>query len=296
MSFASDAKSELCKISINDQCCKKAIFAGLILFSAIKSSDSIKIATESVAVARLVVILSKDLFAIKPLIRTLKRKNARLYILELKDFDRIFFELGLNELSMRINPDLIKNDCCQRAFVRGAFLGGGSISSPQKSYHLEITTKHPTLKNDFKNLLKNFNINTKTIKRKNNFVFYFKGSSQIGDMLALMGAYNTMMKFLNVKITKEMRNNVNRIVNCETANVSKTVNAALKQKNAISKINENISIELLPEQLQKLAKLRLEHMDASLKDLGKMMDPPLNKSAVNRRMKKIIEIAEELEK
>lgn len=294
MSFASNAKSELTKINIEQKCCKRALLTGIITFSAVKSRNNLKITTESVAVGRLIVSLLKGLFDVKPLIRIAKRGNARLYIFELLDCKEILASLGLDGLAMRIHPSITKKGCCKRAFIRGAFLGGGSISSPQKSYHLEISTKHLTMKNDFKHLLENFDMNVKTIQRKNSFVFYFKGSSQIGDMLALMGAHSTMMEFLNVKITKEMRNNVNRIVNCETANVGKTINAALEQKRAIDKINTNIGIDLLPPDLQELAWLRIDHIDATLKDLGEMIDPPLNKSAVNRRMKKIIEIADGL--
>ena len=291
MSFASNTKSELCKITDEHKCCKRAVLAGVIAFSAIKSRDSIKITTENVAVGRLIVGLFKGLFDSKPSIKIAKRGQARLYILELKDYKRVLAGLGLNGLAMRIHPAIVKRNCCQKAFVRGAFLGGGSISSPQKSYHLEISAKHIMMRNDFKYLLENLGIDVKTIQRKNSYVFYFKGSSQIGDMLALMGAHSTMMEFLNVKIIKEVRNNVNRIVNCETANVGKTINASLHQKQAINKINTKIGIDLLSPDLQELAWLRLDNIQASLKELGEMLDPPLNKSAVNRRMKKIIEIA-----
>lgn len=184
---------------------------------------------------------------------------------------------------LRINWEHLRRECCKRAFIRGAFLSGGYIVEPAKSYHLEMVVTYAPLRRDFEELLKFFNITAKWIRRNGTYVFYFKGSEQIVDILGIIGAHTSMMNFLNVKIEKEMRGDVNRIVNCETANVGKSISAAIKQARLI----EEIGLDNLPEDLQPIAKMRLENRECSLKELGEMMEPPMTKSAVNYLMRKI---------
>jgi hypothetical protein len=188
----------------------------------------------------------------------------------------------------RIKWEHLKRDCCKRAFVRGAFLGGGYIIEPEKSYHLEMLVTSAGLRNNFEELMQFFGIEAKWIRRSGAYVFYFKGSEQIVDILTIIGAHKSMMEFLNVKIEKEMRGDVNRIVNCETANVEKSISASLRQIRAI----ETIGIDNLPDSLRTIARMRLENRECSLKELGGLMMPPLTKSAVNHLMRKIMEIYE----
>ena len=183
---------------------------------------------------------------------------------------------------------------CIRAFLRGAFLGGGSISDPEKNYHMEFVTNNEDFANSLKDLINSLGFNSKIVSRKNNYVVYLKESEQISDLLSIIGAHNALLSLQNTKIVKEMRNNVNRIVNCETANLSKTVNAAVRQVENIRFIQETIGISSLPENLQEIARIREEYEDMTLKELGEMLNPPIGKSGVNHRLRKIEEIANKL--
>ena len=231
----------------------------------------------------------------------LKRNNS--YVLVVKS------EMGAEKLlrDLRILPseeafyplnevpkELLKNDECIRAFLRGAFLGGGSISDPEKNYHMEFVTNNEDFANSLKDLINSLGFNSKIVSRKNNYVVYLKESEQISDLLSIIGAHNALLSLQNTKIVKEMRNNVNRIVNCETANLSKTVNAAVRQVENIRFIQETIGISSLPENLQEIARIREEYEDMTLKELGEMLNPPIGKSGVNHRLRKIEEIANKL--
>ncbi|MGL5694944.1 MAG: DNA-binding protein WhiA, partial [Peptostreptococcaceae bacterium] len=180
------------------------------------------------------------------------------------------------------------------AFLRGAFLGGGSISDPEKNYHMEFVTNNEDFANSLKDLINSLGFNSKIVSRKNNYVVYLKESEQISDLLSIIGAHHALLSLQNTKILKEMRNNVNRIVNCETANLSKTVNAAVRQVENIRFIQQTIGINSLPENLQEIAVIREEYEDMTLKELGEMLNPPIGKSGVNHRLRKIEEIANKL--
>lgn len=184
--------------------------------------------------------------------------------------------------------------CCKRAFIRGAFLSSGSMIDPNKSYHFEIVCRTPEQAARLQELMREFETEPKVIERKNHYIVYLKEGSQIVDMLNVMEAYVSLMNLENVRILKEMRNSVNRQVNCETANISKTVNAAVKQIADIELIRDTEGFDTLPLPLKEMAVIRLEHPEAPLKDLGKYLNPPVGKSGINHRLRKLTAIAEEI--
>ena len=193
-----------------------------------------------------------------------------------------------------VHPLLIKNSCCRRAYLRGAFLCAGSMSDPAKGYHLELVTDNERKAFQIQYLIKEFELDAKVIRRKKYFVVYLKEGSNIVDFLNICEAHVSLMQFENERIVKEMRNSINRRVNCETANISKTVNAAAKQISDIEKIRDRIGFSNLPENLREMAIVRIEHPDASLKELGQYLVPPVGKSGVNHRLRKLSEMADEL--
>lgn len=189
---------------------------------------------------------------------------------------------------------LIQKECCKRAFIRGAFLASGSISAPEKFYHFEIVCTTEDKAVQLKNIIQYFNIDAKIVERKKHFVVYIKEGAGIVDILNVMEAHVALMDLENVRILKEMRNSVNRKVNCETANLKKTVSAAVKQIEDIKFIRDKVGLSVLSDNLEEMARLRLDNPDASLKELGEMLTPAVGKSGVNHRLRKICEIADDL--
>jgi DNA-binding protein WhiA len=190
------------------------------------------------------------------------------------------------------DKDRLRHPCCRKAFLRGAFLAGGSISDPEKTYHLELTSRTLLQARELSRILGAFRLKARIIKRKGSYVTYLKEGENIVDFLNIVGAHSALMELENVRILKGMRNNVNRIVNCETANLEKTVNASMRQVENIQYIEEHIGFDRLPENLRDIAELRLEYSDANLAELGQLLSPPLGKSGVNHRLRKLDEIAE----
>jgi len=189
---------------------------------------------------------------------------------------------------------VIQQSCCRRAFIRGAFLASGSISDPEKFYHFEIVCAARPKAEQLKNMIATFGLDAKIVVRKKYYVVYIKEGSQIVDILNVMEAPISLMELENIRILKEMRNSVNRQVNCETANINKTVSAAVKQIEDITYIKDTIGFDGLPENLEQMARLRLLRPDATLKELGEALDPPVGKSGVNHRLRKLSTLAEEL--
>ena len=187
---------------------------------------------------------------------------------------------------------LIQQICCKRAYIRGAFLAAGSISDPEKSYHFEVVCHTIAQARQLQEVINSFHMDAKIVERKQHFVVYLKEGSQIVDILNIMEAHIALMNLENVRIIKEMRNSVKRKVNCETANISKTVNAAIKQLEDIVYIRDTMGFEILPDNLREIAELRLEYQEAPLKELGTYLNPPVGKSGVNHRLRKISTIAE----
>ena len=268
---------------------------------------SFKITTENPTSARLVFTLLKEHFQIhsKLMVKksnSLKKNNIYMVVIDeemgvrglLKDTG-IFKEVdGGITLDYRIDEKMVETDDEKRAYIRGAFLGGGSVTNPEKNYHLEFVTHSEEYAQDLCELINSCGLNSKVIQRKNSFIVYIKEGEQIVDILNIMGAHSCLLELENIRIMKEMRNNVNRLVNCETANLSKTVNAAVRQVESIKFIQSKIGLKRLPQNLREIAELRLEYPDESLKELGEMLDPPVGKTGVNHRLRKIEKIAEEL--
>lgn len=268
---------------------------------------SFKITTENPTSARLVFTLLKEHFNIhsKLMVKksnSLKKNNIYMVVIdeemgvrELLKETGIFKEVdGGITLDYRIDEKMVETDNEKRAYIRGAFLGGGSITNPEKNYHLEFVTHSEEYAHDLCELINSCGLNSKVIQRKNSFIVYIKEGEQIVDILNIMGAHSCLLELENIRIMKEMRNNVNRLVNCETANLSKTVNAAVRQVESIKLIQSKIGLKRLPQNLREIAELRLEYPDESLKELGEMLTPPVGKSGVNHRLRKIEKIAEEL--
>lgn len=311
MSFSSKVKGEICRYS--DISKEEALaelsaimkVSGTIAFSGL--GLSFRITTENPASAKLIFLLLKEHFNIhsKLMVKksnSLKKNNIYMVVIdesmgvrELLSTTGIFKEVdGIMNLDYSIEKEMIESDETKRAYIRGAFLGGGSISNPEKTYHLEFVTHSEEYANELCKLINSFGLNSKVIQRKNSHIIYIKEGEQIVDLLNILGAHTCLLELENIRIKKEMRNNVNRLVNCETANLSKTVNAAVRQVESIELIKSSVGFQRLPKNLQEIAELRLQYPEESLKELGEMLDPPIGKSGVNHRLRKIEKIAEEI--
>jgi hypothetical protein len=192
-----------------------------------------------------------------------------------------------------VSPMVIQQTCCRRSFIRGTFLAAGSMSDPNKSYHFEIVCASEVLSHQIQEIICGFSMDAKIIRRKKAYVVYLKEGSQIVDILNIMEAHISLMELENVRILKEMRNTVNRKVNCETANINKTVSASVKQMEDITYLRDTIGFGKLSEGLEEVALARLAHPDATLKELGGLLSPPVGKSGVNHRLRKLSEMAEQ---
>jgi DNA-binding protein WhiA len=311
MSFSSDVKDELSRQISPGRHCQIAEISAIISLCGkviISTEDkySIKIHTENVAVARKYFTLIKKTFNINTEIsirRNVYLKKSRTYSILIKndeDSKRVLHACKLIDSSeIRENLSIvsnlvIQNSCCKRAFIRGAFLAAGSISDPEKFYHLEIVCTSMEKAVQLQEIINTFDIEAKIILRKKYYVVYIKEGSQIVEILNVMEAHVSLMNLENVRILKEMRNSVNRQVNCETANINKTVSAAVKQIEDIRYIKEHIGFESLSEGLEGVARTRLEYPEATLKELGALLNPPLGKSGVNHRLRKLSNLAQEL--
>jgi DNA-binding protein WhiA len=234
--------------------------------------------------------------------RKLRLKKNNSYLVKIypkggEDLQKLGLLNTEGEILAGVNKNIIKHRCDQKAYLRGAFLAGGSISNPEGgNYHLEIITNDIILAEDISKLLNKFDLKAKISTRKNFHVVYMKESEHIFEFLALIGAHQALFDFENIRIIKDMRNQVNRIVNCETANLNKTVDAAVRQLENIKLIQQTIGLKALPENLLEVANLRLQYPDSSLKELGEMMVPKVGKSGINHRLRKIDEIAEKIPK
>ncbi|MBN7772931.1 DNA-binding protein WhiA [Clostridium aminobutyricum] len=313
MSFSIDTKNELAHLSQEKKCCMIAEIAGFIRMCGsirLAGGGKIKIvlSTDNLAVARHYKILIKEYFGVDAKSdeeQGMTRKKGDPYLLIigaeemseqiLRETGILMIREGMNYISDGIYEGLIKTKCCRKAYLRGVFLGAGTISDPKKGYHMEIVCSSQVLANDVKKLINSFvGLHAKQVQRKKNYVVYVKESEQIIDILNILKAHGQLLKFEDVRIMKEMRNKANRINNCDSANLDKTLNAAQKQLEAIQKIEQKKGLSFLPEKLHQVAVLRLENPDASLQEMADMMEPPLKKSGMNHRLKKIEEIANKL--
>lgn len=306
MSFASDMKNELTRVEV-DTCCKKSELSALIKMNGALSFFNgdwiINVQTENAAIARRMFSLIKQVYGveIELLVRKkMKLKKNNVYICRIKDDSAVVLK-DLNIMSggfitNEIGDEIRKNDCCIRSYLRGAFLAGGSVNNPETSaYHLEIGSLYEDHAIALTELMNGYELNAKYIERKRGYITYLKGAEKIAEFLSLIGGYQALLKFEDVRIVRDMRNSVNRLVNCETANLNKTISAAMRQVENIQFIDEEIGIPELPDRLREVARLRVLHQDVSLKELGEMVSTGvISKSGVNHRLRKLDKIAEQL--
>lgn len=309
MSFSLDVKKEILNTKVNKKCCKRAEMLAYFAFSgklsSVKEKKILKITTENYDCVKRIEFVVKSLYGIDVNVLEHHKAKNTYYTINIENTDEIFkilsdlmlVEKSVDEFfTIRINKEIISRQCCQKAFIRAAFLMCGSIIDPQKRYHLEFVTPYFFLSDDFLNLLCDMNLNAKSVVRKSNYVLYFKQSDDIADVLGIVGAVKALMEFHNIRILKDMRNNVNRIVNCETANVAKMLSASKKQIECIEFLKKTGEFENLTPALKEIATLRLENEDMSLSELGALLLPKLSRSGVNHRLCKICDIAEDLMK
>ncbi len=307
MSFASETKKELTQVEADDSCLKAELSALIRMNGVVSFSNkqlSLDVQTENAAIARRLYTIIKKLYSYN--VELLVRKKMRLkknnvYICRIREGARNLLtdlEILSNEFQFNhsLSNSLIFNKNEKRAYLRGAFLAGGSVNNPEtSSYHLEIYSLYKEHGEALADLINSFQLNAKTIERKKGFVTYLKEAEKISDFLGLVGAFQAMLKFEDVRIVRDMRNSVNRIVNCETANLNKTIGAAIRQVDNIKFIENSIGLDQLPEKLREIARLRVEYQDVTLKELGEMVSAgTVSKSGVNHRLRKIDEIADAL--
>ena len=295
MSFCSKAKAELCKIPISKTCCAVAESYGVLLFCNNFSPTSIRIVTESRDFAQRLPKLFQKAFSLK-FDQTPETEHGK-QIFSMDDprkIHRIYDVFGLEAattVALQVNLGIFEEDCCRVAFLRGAFMAGGSVTDPEKRYHLELATSHLRVSREVKHLMEEVGFAPKCVTRAGSHVLYFKQSDQIEDFLTTLGAPVCAMGIMEAKVEKDLRNGVNRRVNCETANLGKAVDAAQEQLAAIRRLKERGLYEELPQKLKETAQLRQDHPEATLLELSQMQDPPVSKSAINHRMRKLMELS-----
>ncbi|MDQ0115903.1 DNA-binding protein WhiA [Paenibacillus harenae] len=306
MSFAAQTKKELTLIEA-DSCCERAELSALLRMNGSVSVSSRKvvldISTENAAIARRIYSLLKKHYDMH--IELLVRKKMRLkknnvYIVRIPSgVQEILSELGIVSEGFMFNngidKEIIRKPCCKRSYLRGAFLAGGSVNNPEgSSYHLEIATLYEEHCTALVELANKFDLNARCIERKKGFILYIKEGEKIIELLNIIGAHQALFKFEDVRIMRDMRNSVNRIVNCETANLNKTIGAAVRQIDNIKLLQKEVGLDSLPEKLKEVAEIRLQHPDMNLTEVGEMLRGKVSKSGVNHRLRKIDELAEKI--
>ncbi|EAK9251387.1 DNA-binding protein WhiA [Listeria monocytogenes] len=307
MSFASETKKELTHMDVSDSDAKVELAAFIRMNGAISFSSQLVIMdvqTENAAIARRMYQLLKDLYEvpIELLVRRkMKLKKNNVYIVRLKSGTRgILEDLRILEPPMTftksIDRGFVKKRSAKRAYLRGAFLASGSVNNPEtSSYHLEIFSVYEEHNEAICDLMNQFDLNARTLERKNGFITYLKEAEKITEFLSIIGATSALLHFEDVRIMRDMRNSVNRLVNCETANLNKTINAAVRQIDNIKYIQSTVGLEALPERLREIAALRIANEDVTLKELGEMLTTgQVSKSGINHRLRKLDQIAERL--
>ncbi len=298
MSFASDTKNAICKTTEPMWCCRRSELCALVCFAGDLCADhALKIRLENAGVVARIEQLLKEILGISQLTHLRRSEPGGWHTLLIRRRDvieNLADGLGLfhdGEIALFPEEQVTDFDCCKLGFIRGAFLGGGCITSPEKNYHMEFVTKTAPLADRLLSLLEFYSVSAKLTVRKNNFVVYIKESEAIAELLGSMGAGGAMMALYNVKIERELRNAVNRQVNCDSANLVKIASAASRHIKAITQIAQTGGLDALPEALREVARLRLENPELTLGELGALANPPLGKSGVNHRLKKLMEIA-----
>lgn len=296
MSFSSELKGELLRIEAENPCCLLAESYGLMLFGRGFSANELSLSTENKAVALKYRYLAKRLCGTEPQLLQATAKKYKVEIESRQDRLKVLSAFGYDgtERTRRLNWSNIQEDCCVGAFLRGAFLACGTINSPEKNYHLEFVVPHYNLSRDLKKFLENSDFAPKEVRRNGLYVLYFKKTEEIQNLLGIMGASKFVMEFIDVIVYKDIRNNVNRRLNFESANLNKTVNAAMRQIELLEKLQKTAVFSELSEELREIARLRLENPDYSLQQIGEALVPPMSRSGVNHRLHKLCDMAEKL--
>lgn len=297
MSFSSQVKEELLQVEMEEDCCLQAMAYGMLLFSRSFTTQSIYLKTENYGVAKKYQELIGSVSDVKVKFERSKSGFNKVSVPLRNDRIKLLERFGHTgkEIALRINRANISEDCCMGAFLRGIFLVCGIMTLPQREYHLEYSVPFRKLSIDLLSLLGELELNPKVTTRNGYNIIYFKESEAIEDLLTTMGAVKSSLEIMNVKIYKDFRNKVNRVINCETANIAKTVNAAAVQLEAIQKIIAHGKLDSFSEDVRELALLRLDNPELSLRELGEQLSPPMTRSGVNHRMKKLLDMANELE-
>ena len=299
MSYSYNTKTEICRIMPENDCCIIAECYGMLLFGNTFTTREIRIITGNKILGRRIVGLFLKAFRTSfDIMPDEDDSGKQAYVInDPKKISRIFETYGFSKESLlahHVNLGVLEDDNCRISFIRGAFLTGGAVTDPAKSYHLEIVTDHYNVSRQTYSLLREMEFSPKETSRSGNFIIYFKQSAAIEDFLTLIGAPIHAMQLMSAKIEKDMRNTVNRKVNCDTANVMKTVDAAAAQIDAISNIKTAGAFEKLPDRLKQTAQLRLDNPELSIKELADASTPPVTKSCMNHRMRKLAEINKKL--
>ena len=300
MSFSSDAKEEICRQKIERKCCAVAECYGILLYCHTFSPDLIRITTaNSGFAARLPKVFRKAFglgFDALPVPEATGKRS--LIIRDRAKIAAIYEAFGQNvqnAVAHHVNFALLEENCCRVAFLRGAFLAGGSVTDPEKRYHLELATSHRSVAGETVSLLQELDLSPRVSRRGGNALLYFKQSDAIADVLTVIGASVTAMNVMTARVEKEMRNTITRQINCDSANADKTVIAAQEQIAAIRKVSSRGGLDALPEPLKEAALLRITNPAASLSDLARLSYPPLTKSCLSHRLKKIVSLSKENE-
>ena len=289
-------------------CCRRSELAAMLRSGLtprrVAGVTRLLFVSENAALSRHVFSSVKELYHSGPEVVMLKTHRFRDHAVYRLDFSALASESEqhglLHDIGIRVSDGRLsflpwkpKNRCCRRAFLRGCFLATGSISDPDRSYHLEVSFPEPMLLAEFQEVLREYGIEARDIVRKGHLLAYLKEGQEIVDFLNIAGAHGSLMQLENIRIMKDMRNQVNRIVNCETANLEKTVNASFRQIEQIRYLESHVGLDSLPDGLRDIARLRLEHSEVSLQELGEMLYPVLTKSGVNHRLRKLERMAEQ---
>jgi len=286
MSFSAKVKEELANVWSNHKHCRKAELVGLFHYGGQLG----RLESDCYAVG----FHSENPEVLKKGFTLLSKAFNIKFDKNMTEAELFAFLEKVNQIEQESLENITNQSCCKRAFIRGAFLAVGSMSDPEKGYHLEFVCEEEEQAKLLHNVIASFDIETKIVERKDHYVVYIKEGAGIVDLLNVMEAHIALMELENLRILKEMRNSVNRRVNCETANINKTVSAATKQVEDIKYIEAHKGLASLPDSLYEMALVRLEHPDASLKELSELLVPPVGKSGVNHRLRKISEYADRL--
>ena len=297
MSFSTNVKEELCRGALSRKCCARAEAYGVLLFCHTFDTSGIKIVTGSPAFARRLPELFKRAFRVSfdrlPEAGSGKKTFQISAPEKLSAIRETYGSDPAGSLALHINYAVLEEEHCRTAFLRGAFLAGGSVSDPAKGYHLELVTSHYSVSRELAALLPEAGFTPKQTTRKANYVTYFKSSETIADFLTALGAPISAMELINAKLEKDLRGSVNRRVNCDSANLDKAVDAALEQVEAIERFARTRGLDALPDKLRQTAELRLAHPELTLSQLSALFDPPVTKSCLNHRLRKLMELAGE---